>query len=694
MSARTTTGEARSRRARLARSVSVVWIAKAWLTGFVLLLTLVAPPLSGRKIVAIGDVHGAYDQLVALLQSLELIDTELQWTGGDTVLVQTGDLLDRGVQVFEVMDLFMALQDQAAAAGGEVRVLMGNHEAMNILGFYRDVAPALFAQLAEDTSAKRVDEAWTVYAKYRRTRSRQLGRGRPDLSRQHEQEWRSVIVPGYLEHQDLLAADTRYGKWLRGLPTVARVGDSLFLHGGISPTYAEWSIDRLNQETWSEIERLEACRERLLDQGMIVETSDPTDMVREGREELASLRERIDRAPASARDGLEKTLEVLERCVDFEDWFLVKEDSPIWFRGLARMSEEEIGDHLNVLLATHGVKRVVIGHTPQEEREILSRFSGRVMIIDTGMLESVYKGEPAALVIEGDDISAHYLDRVEDFDSTQAIEVPTASAVFPWPGPDGSRLPFRTDDEVVAFLKTADIKAEGRTEKGVNRPLRVRLEKDGVAVDAVFRAVDEVKQRYRSQSGRFFKVFKDSYRFEPAAYELSRYLGLDAVPPAVRRDFRGDSGSLQLWVHGVFDEDSRREDELDPPNPVSWVRQGTMRRVFDNLIGNFDRNQGNILIEKDSWQVWLIDHTRAFFEEEDLLTPDQINQCEREFYRRLKEADLDEVRALLDPHLTEYELKALEVRWRKLVDHFDAKIAARSEQAVLFDLAPPAPAAD
>ena len=651
------------------------------------LLLLLVAPASARRVVAIGDVHGAYDQLVELLQSLELIDSELQWIGGDDVLVQTGDLLDRGIAVFEVMDLFIQLQEQAAAAGGEVRVLMGNHEAMNILGFYRDVSPNLFARLAGEESQKRVDAAWEAYTRYRKTRSRQLGRGRPDLSRNHQDEWRSVIVPGYLEHQDALAPGSRYGDWLRSLPTVTKVDDSLFLHGGISPTYADWSIERINQETWSEIERLEACRARLLDQGMIVETSDPTDMVREGRDELASLEQRIDRAPASARDGLEKTLEVLERCVDFEDWFLVKDDSPIWFRGLARADEEESAKHLEVLLATHDVERIVIGHTPHEDREILSRFAGRVVVIDTGMLQSVYDGEPAALVIaEDSSVSAHYLDRVETLQS--GTETPRASAdeMFPWPGPDGSRLPFRSDEQVVEFLQSATINAEGRTEKGVNRPLRVRLEKDGVSVDAVFRSVDEVRQRHRSASGRFFRVFKDSYRFEPAAYELSRFLGLGSVPPAVTRSFRGDAGSVQLWVHGVFDEDHRRQEELDPPNPVAWVRQGTMRRVFDNLIGNFDRNQGNILIEKDSWRIWLIDHTRAFLEEDELLDPDKIGQCDRTFYRRLKEADPAEVRDLLGPHLTEYELKALLARWQKLVALLDEKIEQRSEQAVLFDL--------
>jgi len=83
-----------------------------------------------ERVVAIGDVHGDYDQLMALLRSAALIDAEGKWSGGKTHLVQTGDLLDRGPDSRKAMELFMRLEEEARTAGGEVHVLIGNHEAM------------------------------------------------------------------------------------------------------------------------------------------------------------------------------------------------------------------------------------------------------------------------------------------------------------------------------------------------------------------------------------------------------------------------------------------------------------------------------------------------------------------------------------------------------------------------------------
>jgi TPR repeat protein len=97
------------------------------------------------RVIAIGDVHGDYEQFVAVLESAGLIDGQGNWTGGATHLVQTGDVLDRGPDSRAVMDLLMRLEKQAAAAGGAVHCLIGNHEAMNIYGDLRYVSPGEFA---------------------------------------------------------------------------------------------------------------------------------------------------------------------------------------------------------------------------------------------------------------------------------------------------------------------------------------------------------------------------------------------------------------------------------------------------------------------------------------------------------------------------------------------------------------------
>src|ERR1700690_2853223 len=85
-----------------------------------------------EKIVAVGDVHGDYEQLVIVLKSAGLIDDGENWPGGKTHLVQNGDVLDRGPDSRKAMDLLIKLEKQAAAAGGQVHALIGNHESMNV----------------------------------------------------------------------------------------------------------------------------------------------------------------------------------------------------------------------------------------------------------------------------------------------------------------------------------------------------------------------------------------------------------------------------------------------------------------------------------------------------------------------------------------------------------------------------------
>src|SRR5262245_23268125 len=94
----------------------------------------VAAKDSPESLVAVGDVHGDFDDFVSILQRTGLIDKQNHWAGGKTTLVQLGDLLDRGAKPREVMDLMMSLEKQATEAGGRVVSLLGNHEMMNLMG--------------------------------------------------------------------------------------------------------------------------------------------------------------------------------------------------------------------------------------------------------------------------------------------------------------------------------------------------------------------------------------------------------------------------------------------------------------------------------------------------------------------------------------------------------------------------------
>ncbi len=136
-----------------------------------------------------------------------------------------------------------------------------------------------------------------------------------------------------------------------------------------------------------------------------------------------------------------------------------------------------------------------------------------------------------------------------------------------WLGPGGKPLPYRTEDEVLDFMRTARVVQSDEIEEGVSEPRKVLLEKDGIRLHAIFRDVNYDGRGRTTILADGSKVigFRDSYLFEVAAYELSRLLGLDNVPPTVLRTIGGDHGSLQLWIEGSMSDSTRLKRRKNPP---------------------------------------------------------------------------------------------------------------------------------
>ncbi len=252
-----------------------------------------------------------------------------------------------------------------------------------------------------------------------------------------------------------------------------------------------------------------------------------------------------------------------------------------------------------------------------------------------------------------------------------------------WTGPDGSVLPFRDDEEVLDFLRTATVVSTQAIPVGVTRPLKVLLERDGLRMHSVFRHVDLFKRHWRSREGMKTN-FRDSCRFEVAAYELGRLLGIDNIPPVVEREVEGRKGTLQAWVEGTMTEAGRKEQGLEPPEPSRWMFQYQVMWLFDNLIYNDDRNKGNILIDRD-WNLWMIDATRAFRPVDALRNPRIVRYCERRIWERLRSVSDEEIRERLDPYLGSFEMSCLLKRRQRLVRHLEELIRLRGENVVLFD---------
>lgn len=364
-----------------------------------------APP----RIVVIGDIHGSLDGFVTILQRVGLVDPARRWSGGPATLVQTGDFTDRGPQVRVVMDLLMALEADAAAAGGQVVTLLGNHEVMNLLGETRDATPQIFAAFADAESDARAEAAWRAYGSLARRRLK----ARADVSavyRQTREAWAAAHPPGYLEYRDALGPRGRYGRWLRGKAVVARVGSSAFMHAGVDPTASEATPEDVNELVRDEIARYDAYVKLLVDRKLALPFFSLQEVIDVTVDELttatryleASKAGRVAPAPALDGRGLRDALAIFE----IHKRALLAPEGPMWFRGYATWPDSA-EPMLTPLLARWRVDRLVTGHTPQRA-EITARFHNRLFLIDTGMLASIYKGRASALEIVGDRVTALY----------------------------------------------------------------------------------------------------------------------------------------------------------------------------------------------------------------------------------------------------------------------------------------------
>jgi TPR repeat protein len=198
------------------------------------------------RVIAIGDVHGDYEQFTTVLASAGLIDGEGNWTGGSTHLVQTGDVLDRGPDSRAVMDLLMKLEKQAAAAGGGVHCLIGNHEAMNIYGDLRYVSPGEYASYAGGGSATRP----VAYGDYKGSLT---DAATPELPTAPFDPSRS---PGFAERRAAFAPDGIYGSWIRSHNAVIKIDRTLFVHAGLGPKLVDWQIGAINTAVRQELSDL------------------------------------------------------------------------------------------------------------------------------------------------------------------------------------------------------------------------------------------------------------------------------------------------------------------------------------------------------------------------------------------------------------------------------------------------------
>jgi hypothetical protein len=314
---------------------------------------------TSERIVVIGDVHGAYDRFVAILRAAGVLDRRDRWVGGKTILIQTGDVLDRGADSRRSVDLLRRLERDAPRDGGRVLALLGNHEFMRIVGDWRYVSPGelrAFRTADSEELRERVHATAAEEAARRALQEKRLF-NRADYRRKFMED----VPAGYIEMRLAFDAGGEYGRWVRERPTVVKVNGILFMHAGISEKMAPLGCAGINAAV---------------------------------SKEMASLPIPADQVPAL----LSST-----------------EDGPLWYRGMATEPEDTFAPTLAAILSRLNARAIVIGHTPILKGRITQRFGGRVLTIDTGMLNGEFfpGGVASALEIQGDAFTAIYEARRE-----------------------------------------------------------------------------------------------------------------------------------------------------------------------------------------------------------------------------------------------------------------------------------------
>jgi calcineurin-like phosphoesterase family protein len=185
------------------------------------------------RVVAIGDVHGAYDRFVEILKAAGVIDAGLHWAAGTTHVVQLGDIVDRGDDSRKALDLVRRLDREAEAAKGHLHLLLGNHEVARMLGDLRLTAPGEYTAFVTADSE-------SVREKFVKSLKAATDEERAQLVQE--------LPLGSLEMRQAFGRDGEYGHWLRDHPAVVKIDQLMFVHGGISPAVAPMGCAAINEQ--------------------------------------------------------------------------------------------------------------------------------------------------------------------------------------------------------------------------------------------------------------------------------------------------------------------------------------------------------------------------------------------------------------------------------------------------------------
>lgn len=242
-----------------------------------------------------------------------------------------------------------------------------------------------------------------------------------------------------------------------------------------------------------------------------------------------------------------------------------------------------------------------------------------------------------------------------------------------------------TDEEMEQFLLTAKVLRTKSVSKGVTKARQVSMSDGRLTHDAQIQDVNIEKAIFEVSPKHTEINFKDLFRYNVAAYRLSRLLGLENVPVSVERTIEGKPAAITWWLDDVAMEEGDRVKRKIEGNGLRRRNYYSVMLVFDELIQNRDRNAGNILWSSD-WTLWMIDHTRAFRLGKELRQPKALTICDRDLLERMRALTRPALVEAVGKSLIAPEIDALLARRDLIVKLFDERIAAQGQAAVLFSL--------
>jgi len=298
------------------------------------------------RVIAIGDLHGDYAQYLKVLGDAGLVDARGRWSGGETHLVQTGDVPDRGADTRMILEHLQKLKKEARKKGGAVHTLIGNHEAMNVYGDLRYVSSGEYAEFQDKQSERLWQLQWEHHLRTMEERDPEAFAALDQLA--FRKEWELQYPLGWVEHRNAWMPEGEYGKLVLANPVVLQINDTLYLHGGLSAKYCQLSL---------------------------------ADITGQVHDDIVNFNPEL---PGIAEDEL----------------------GPLWYRGLANDDETLRGPMVSAILERYGAQRMVLGHTVTQGI-VWPRFDGRVILNDVG-ISAYYGGYEAFLELGPDGPVAHY----------------------------------------------------------------------------------------------------------------------------------------------------------------------------------------------------------------------------------------------------------------------------------------------